>query len=92
MVSHRTAPDFASSAIRCPCTVPKKIVSSRIATPRLTGGDPMTMTSVGIAGVYVHSGRPVRTSSAVTVLGGSVRYMTPSATIGEVLTMPVRRT
>jgi hypothetical protein len=45
-----------------------------------------------MAGVHVHSGRPVRTSSAVTVLGGSVMYMTPSATIGDVSTIPVRRT
>ena len=42
----------------------------------------------GIFGVYVHSGRPVRRSSAVTVLGGSVMYITPSTTIGDVSTMP----
>ena len=52
----------------------------------------MTITSVGIVGEYVHSGRPDRTSSAVTVLGGSVMNITPSATIGDVSTMPVRRT
>ena len=59
---------------------------------RNDGDRPLDVSSVGIAGEYVHNGRPVRTSSAVTVLGGSVMYMTPSATIGEVSTMPVRRT
>ena len=47
----RTPPDRASSAMRCPCTVPRNTVSSRIATPRFTGGEPMTMTSGGMAGV-----------------------------------------
>ena len=62
-----------------------------MATPRLTGGEPMTMTSSGIVGVQLHSGRPVRTSSAVTVLGGSVMYMTPSTTIGDVSITPACR-
>ena len=64
---------------------------SSTATPRFTGGDPITITSSGIFGVQLHSARPVRTSSAVTVLGGSVMYITPSTTTGEVSnTPPVR--
>ena len=34
--------------------------------------------------MYFQSGRPVRVSSAVTLLGGSLRYMMPSTTSGVV--------
>ena len=41
-----------------------------------------------ISGDQVQSLFPVRASSAVTVLGGSVMYMMPSATSGVVSTRP----
>ena len=91
VTSHRSAPDFASSAARWPAIDPAYTMSSSTATPRFTGGDPITITSSGIFGVQVHSGRPVRTSSAVTVLGGSVMYITPSTTSGEVSKTPAAR-
>src|ERR1700683_3719371 len=81
--SHRTAPFFASSATRCESAVPMKTESPRIATPRLVAYKPIDTTCSGKVGDQDHSRRPVRTSSAVTVLGGSVMYITPSATMGD---------
>ena len=49
----------------------------------------MCFTSSGISGDHVQSILPVRVSSAVTVLGGSVMYMMPSTTIGVVSTRPL---
>ena len=48
----------------------------------------MCSTSDPICGVHFHSRLPVRASSAVTVLGGSVTYITPSATMGVVSISP----
>ena len=48
----------------------------------------MCSTSDPIRGVHFHSRFPVRASSAVTELGGSVTYMTPLATIGVVSISP----
>src|SRR5579863_5636505 len=79
----RTAPVFASSATRCESAVPMKTVSPRIATPRLVAYKPIETTLGGRVGDQLHNLSPVRTSSAVTVLGGSVIYITPSATIGD---------
>src|ERR1039458_349688 len=80
---HRTAPVLASSATRCESAVPMKTVSPRIATPRLVAYSPIDTTCSGRVGDQLHSLSPVRTSSAVPVLGGWVRYITPSATIGD---------
>src|SRR5579862_6141552 len=81
--SQRTAPVLESKATRCESTVPMKTVSPSTATPRLVELNPIATTCSGREGDQVHSLRPVRTSSAVTVLGGSVMYITPSATTGE---------
>ena len=86
--SQRTAPDLASSATRWASSVPTYSVESRMATPRFTRGKPMLSTLDPISGDHVHSRFPVRASSAVTVLGGSVTYMTPSATTGLVSMSP----
>src|SRR5271156_4888450 len=80
---HRTAPVFASSATRCESAVPVKTVSPNIATPRLVAYRPIETTCSGSTADHVHNLSPVRTSNAVTVLGGSVMYITPSATMGD---------
>src|SRR5271170_719175 len=80
---HRTAPVFESSATRCASAVPTKTVSPKTATPRLVAYKPIDTTCSGSTGDQLQIFSPVRRSSAVTVLGGSVRYITPSATIGD---------
>src|ERR1700691_344418 len=80
---HLTAPVFASSATRCESAVPMKTVSPSIATPRLVAYKPIDTTCSGSTGDQLQSLSPVRTSNAVTVLGGSVMYITPSTTMGD---------
>ena len=49
-----------------------------------TAQNPIVLTTSGILRSHVHTGRPVRRSSAVTLVGGSVTYIIPSTTIGDV--------
>ena len=44
----------------------------------------MIITSDGMLGVYVHKGRPERTSRAVTVLGGRAYAMVPGSAPGTI--------
>ena len=48
----------------------------------------MFFTPSGMGRVQRHRVRPVPASSAATLLGGSVTYMTPSTTSGVVSTSP----
>src|SRR5581483_7475244 len=62
---------------------------SRIATPRFTRGNPRFSTEAAIGRLHSQIGRPLRRSSATTVAGGAVMYMTPSATTGVPSSDPV---
>jgi hypothetical protein len=85
----RSVPLRASSATRKPSRVPTYTRSSRIATPRLTRGNPRFSTLPEIGRVHLHSGRPLFTLSATTAAGPEVTYMTPLATIGVPSSEPV---
>src|SRR5262245_47652633 len=80
--AQRWTPVFASSATRNPSSVPTYTVLSRIATPRLTRGNPRFNTVDAIGRLHSQIGRPLRTSSATTLAGAEVTYMMPSATTG----------
>ncbi|HQZ38838.1 MAG TPA: hypothetical protein PLH72_07340 [Vicinamibacterales bacterium] len=47
-VSHRTAPVPASSATSAPSSEPTNTLSSRMATPRLVAGNPISRRSDGM--------------------------------------------
>src|SRR5262245_35738170 len=80
--AHRCTPVCASSATRNPSSVPTYTMSSSLATPRLTRGNPRLSTVGAIGLLHSQIGRPLRTSSATTDAGADVTYITPSATIG----------
>src|ERR1043166_743956 len=87
-VVHRSTPDFASSATRKPSSVPTYTVLSRIATPRFTRGNPRLSTLDAIGRLHSQSGLPLFRSSAATLVGPDVVYITPPATTGVVSTEP----
>ena len=62
---------------------------SSTATPRLTRGKPRFSTLGAIGRVHSHSGLPLFRSSAATIVGPDVTYMTPLATTGVDSTEPV---
>ena len=89
LVFHRPAPVSASSASSTPSREPTntRVVENRDAAI----GRPESRSGAGpraSAGHDSRACRPLRGSSAVTVVGGSVTYIRPSATIGEVSTEP----
>ncbi len=89
--SQRTAPERVSRATRCASSVPTYSMSSRMAGPRFVRPKPNVRSSFGSARSYFQSSRPARRSSAFTAwiwLPGSVRYITPSATSGDVCSVP----
>src|SRR6267378_5906316 len=55
---------------------------SRMATPRLTRGNPRFSTVAAIGRVHSQIGLPLFRSSALTDVGPDVRYITPLATTG----------
>src|SRR3954468_15554072 len=62
---------------------------SSTATPRLTRGKPRFKTLGAIGRVHSHNGFPLFKSSAATIVGPDVTYMTPLTTTGVDSTEPV---
>ena len=62
---------------------------SSTATPRLTRGNPRFSTLGAIGRVHSHRGLPLFRSSAATIVGPDVTYITPLTTTGVDSTEPV---